>query len=333
MTEQDMVLTTRIRLARNFTSYPFPAKMSPDQKRALGTAVAQAVENANFGANRLKVISLESLKEWELFALIEKHLISPEFAEHPVGKTLICSEDHTISIMVCEEDHLRIQIILSGLQLQKAYELADKIDDLFESAIGYAFDPELGYLTACPTNLGTGLRASVMLHLPALEGQGALAGLSATISKLGLTIRGTYGEGSEVTGSVYQLSNQITLGISEQHAIQNLEGVVRQLMRQEEDMRKMLYSDHPQQIEDRVWRSYGVLQNARILSGKECDRCLSDLRLGLSLGILPTVTPDTLRTLADQTGAASICVAAGSLLQPEERDNRRAALCREILSK
>ncbi len=328
MKEQDMVLSTRIRLARNFTNYPFPAKMTVDQKRALGKQVAETISQANFGENRFSVVSLDSLQDWEIYALIEQHLISPEFADHPQGKTLLYSADRTISIMVCEEDHLRIQIILPGLQLEKAYDLAQKIDDLFS---GYAFDSQFGYLTACPTNLGTGLRASVMLHLPALEQQGSLNALANTISKLGLTIRGRYGEGSQATGSVYQLSNQITLGISEQHAIQNLDSVVHQLLQQESELRKAIYEKQPQQLEDQIWRSVGVLKNARILSGKECDRCISDLRFGISLELLPDITEETVNEISEKTGAACICASEGKMLSPEERDAKRAALCRSIL--
>ena len=232
--------------------------------------------------------------------------------------------------MVGEEDHIRIQVMRPGLELNEALKTADMLDNVLDETLDYAFSEQLGFLTACPTNLGTGLRASVMLHLPALEQAGAINQLANTISKLGLTIRGTYGEGSDAKGAAYQISNQITLGISEEMAVQNLQSVVLQVIEQEKKARKAVWPNTVT-LEDAVWRSLGILKNARIMSGKEAVERLSLLRLGVSMGILKTVSIQTLNALSAQTGAGTLCRDSREMLSPEQRDIKRAALLREGL--
>ena len=196
--QQDVVLSTRIRLARNVASLPFGSRLSRDQREQLDTQVQQALETIHLGDNSLSFLRLDDMDPVERQALVEQHEISPDFAKNPDGRLLVLSQDGSISIMVNEEDHLRIQVLHSGLALKEAYELCNRLDDVLDSQLGFAFDRKLGYLTACPTNLGTGLRASVMLHLPGLQQQKMISRLADTVGKLGLTIRGTYGEGSGV---------------------------------------------------------------------------------------------------------------------------------------
>lgn len=328
--QQDVVLSTRIRLARNVASLPFGSRLSRDQREQLDTQVQQALETIHLGDNSLSFLRLDDMDPVERQALVEQHEISPDFAKNPDGRLLVLSQDGSISIMVNEEDHLRIQVLHSGLALKEAYELCNRLDDVLDSQLGFAFDRKLGYLTACPTNLGTGLRASVMLHLPGLQQQKMISRLADTVGKLGLTIRGTYGEGSGVVGAVYQLSNQITLGITEKDAMENLENVTAQIIQSEEQARKAL-AQNQTALEDKLWRSYGVLKNARLLSSEECQQTLSWVRMGVAMKLLPPIPYSTLNQLLLTTGSASVCKNEGQLLRPEDRDRVRAGYVRKVL--
>ena len=228
----DIVLSTRVRLARNLEEYPFPCRLDTAGKIKVNEKVRDTLLSCvpELG---LHYVTMDSLSREQAISLAERHLISPEFASVREGRALMLTEDETVGIMLCEEDHIRVQVMKSGLALMDCYVLADKIDSALDKKLNFAFDERLGYLTQCPTNLGTAMRASVMLHLPALRRSGQLSVLSSTISKLGLSLRGAYGEGRESRGDIYQLSNQITLGITEQAAIENLQSITRQLVTQE----------------------------------------------------------------------------------------------------
>lgn len=329
--DNGIVLSSRIRLARNLVDFPFHSKISFEQREHLNEKVASALKNINLGENKLRFLKLNELSQLKRYSLVEQHEISREFAAEPEHRMLVLSEDHAISIMVNEEDHLRIQVMTNGLDLRKAYRLCDQIDDVLDETLTYAFDEKLGYLTSCPTNLGTGLRASVMMHLPALEQTGLISKLTSTINKLGLTIRGTYGEGSSVIGSIYQISNQITLGITEQDAIQNLESVARQIIESEEKARESLKNQDSRRLEDVVFRSLGTLKYARLLSGNDFFKAVSNVRLGVSMGIIPGLSYTKLNELMNLTGTATICEVAGKQLPPEERDYTRGAVVRQKL--
>ena len=214
----DIVLSTRVRLARNLEEYPFPCRLDTAGKIKVNEKVRDTLLSCvpELG---LHYVTMDSLSREQAISLAERHLISPEFASVREGRALMLTEDETVGIMLCEEDHIRVLVMKSGLALMDCYVLADKIDSALDKKLNFAFDERLGYLTQCPTNLGTAMRASVMLHLPALRRSGQLSVLSSTISKLGLSLRGAYGEGRESRGDIYQLSNQITLGITEQAAI------------------------------------------------------------------------------------------------------------------
>lgn len=329
--ENEIVLSSRVRLARNVADIPFNSCMTNEQRQQLNQKVTQALHNIHLGENKLHFVSLDSLNEMKRCAMVEKHIVSREFIRYPENRMLIISEDESIAIMVNEEDHLRIQVMANGLNLSEAYQICNMIDDVLDETLRYAFDETLGYLTSCPTNLGTGLRASVMMHLPALEHFGLISRLTSNISKLGMTIRGTYGEGSNVIGSLYQISNQITLGITEQDAIQNLESVTKQIIDAEVNARENL-SKEKHRLEDMIFRSLGTLKYARMMSSKDFFETVSNLRLGIAMGYVDEISLITLNELMDLTGTATVCEQAGKELPPIERDYLRAKTIREKLA-
>ena len=262
--------------------------------------------------------------------MVERHLISPVFARRDDGAALLLSRDESVSIMVNEEDHLRIQVIRAGLDLDSALEEADRWDDLLDAPLHFAFDERLGYLTQCPSNLGTGMRASVMLHLPALQEKNIVQQLASTVSKLGLTIRGMYGEGSKAQGALYQLSNQVTLGITEQEAIDNLKAICEQIIKEERHWREELAKTP--QMQDRIFRSLGILKHARLLSGKEFMSLISPVRMGVALGMIEGLTLETIGKLLVDAQPAMLMKTLGRELTSEERDTARAKLVRERLA-
>lgn len=331
--EGDVVISTRIRLARNLRGYPFPAGMDEEQKRTLTdtvTAAAKTAANSLDAVGSLAVIPMDNLPPMRAASLVERHLVSPEFARAGKGGTLLLSPDESVSVMVNEEDHLRLQVICSGMAPDEAYRLADELDTKLDEQLHFAFDDRLGYLTQCPTNLGTGMRASLMLHLPALQERGALQQLANTVAKLGLTIRGLYGEGSRSEGAMYQLSNQVSLGISEQAAIENLKGIAAQIIREERAAREQLKKD--ERFEDRVWRSLGILCTARLLTGDEFMSLISTLRVGVSLGYVQGVDPDVIGGLINDVQPATLMADAGEELEPAQRDALRADIVRQRLT-
>ena len=325
--EGDIVLSTRVRLARNFNDYPFPIRLDESQKKDIANIVKDILsEDKTFD---LDFIDMSAISSAETVSLAEKHLISPEFACDTSGRSLLLSKDEDISIMLCEEDHIRIQTVYPGLSLEEAFETALKIDEVLENKITFAFDENLGYLTQCPTNIGTALRASVMLHLPALNKKGAMQRLSTTVAKLGLTLRGSYGEGSEIAGDIYQLSNQVTLGISEEAAIKNLNSIAMQIIAQEKQTRAILIKD--EDYLDRIYRAYGILKSAYKLTSKEMMNLISYVRVGVSEGILDIPT-EKLRALTVLLQPATLNAEVGKVLTQTERDILRSQKIREELA-
>ena len=320
----DIVISTRIRIARNLADYPFPVRLDNKSKIEVNEKIRDALD----GKENLTYTELKTLTRSQIVSLAERHLISPEFASNSDARALLMSDNEDISIMLCEEDHIRIQVMKSGLALKEAYELADKIDTEINQSLKYAFDEKLGYLTQCPANLGTGMRASVMLHLPALTAKGQIGSLASTVSKLGLTIRGAYGEGMSAMGDLYQLSNQVSLGISEKSAIDNLKTITLQLAAQERAAREE--ASKSIETEDAVFRAYGILKSARILSTKEFMSLISKVRLGAVLGMIKTDLK-TINELMVSMQPATINAFVGKTLSLEERDAERAKIVRERL--
>ena len=328
----DVVVSTRVRLARNLKQYPFPARASASQREAVERQVKDALLSGNsILSKEFRFIPLENTTQEEAVSLVERHIVSPEFIADRRGKAVLISADESISIMVNEEDHLRIQVLREGFSLKEAAETADRIDTLLSENLDFAFDPELGYLTQCPTNLGTGLRASVMLHLPGLTESGAMPRIASNLSKLGLTIRGTYGEGSKSIAALYQLSNQITLGLSENEAIENLRSITVQLMEEERKARAQISEEIAWQ--DKIDRAAGVLKSARVLSSSEFMELLSYIRLGLSTGVLQGVTTQELNALMVNAQPATLMARAGKQLDETQRDVLRADMAREVCAK
>ena len=324
--EDDIAVSTRIRLARNLSGLPFPARMTPEQRRELNLKVKNAVLQSNTPfAKSLKYIDMADVPQTEIAAMVERHIISPEFAEENAERAIIISADESISIMIGEEDHIRIQVILGGLQLEKAYDTAEQLDSLLYNELHFAFDRSLGFLTECPTNLGTGLRASVMLHLPVTESNGEISSIAETVGKIGFTVRGMYGEGTKASASMYQVSNQITLGISEKNAIDNLKIITAQLIDKERKARNGL---NKIKLEDMCFRALGTLQNSRILSSKEMMDLLSRIKLGISMGIIKTDAPPIKLFIE---GQPNMLMKKYGQLEPEERDIYRAAFIRDAL--
>lgn len=329
---EPVAISTRVRLARNLRDTPFPRLLDGRQKREVAEKVVGEFKTAlGERADEFDIIDMGKLKEEAAYSLAERRLVSPGFAAAGEGGFLILSKDHSVSIMINEEDHVRIQALASGLQLENAAAMANEIDDRMNARLGFAYDGRLGYLTECPTNLGTGLRASVMLHLPAMSASGAVGRLAETVSRLGFTVRGAYGEGSEIRGGFFQISNQITLGISEKNAIDNLSTVVRQIIATEEEERKQLIAQP--EIQDKIWRSLGILRTARMLSGDETFELASNLRLGVACGVYKgeKIDPGAPGKLIALSGSATLTVKSGKKLSAAERDALRAETVRNIM--
>ena len=328
--EGDVVISSRIRLARNLQKIPFPIRMNEQQKRQVREQIVQAAkQSTNETLRSLTYIDMEQVDKVEAVSMVENHLVSPDFISNTKGRGLLLSKDNSVAIMINEEDHLRIQVMKEGMDLSAVYQLADRLDSALNDALHFAFDPELGYLTQCPTNLGTGMRASLMLHLPSLQQNGMIKRISEHLSKLGLTLRGTYGEGTEPVGALYQLSNQVTLGLSEKEAIENLERIVMQLVEEERNTRKTLMENIRRQ--DAAARSLGVLKSAKVLSTEEFMKLLSNVRQGVAAGVIQGIAFETLNKLMIQTQPATMMTVQGKQLSSQERDILRASMVAECL--
>ncbi|MFS0576088.1 protein arginine kinase [Sporosarcina sp. 179-K 3D1 HS] len=325
----DIVLSTRIRLARNLTGYRFPIAFSEEAAMAVDKEVSAALlDSHQKGYTYMKMADLPSM---ERQVLVEKHLISPQLANPERFGAVILSEDETVSVMVNEEDHIRIQCIYPGLQLEAAYEQADQVDDQLEKVLPYAFDEAFGYLTSCPSNTGTGMRASVMMHLPALTITKQIDRIIPSIARLGMVVRGSYGEGSEALGNIYQVSNQTTLGKTEHEIITDLGNITDRLIAHERKSRELLLSKSRIALENRLFRSLGTILYARLLPSGEAARCLSDVRLGIDLGIIEDIDMSILNELMIFMQPGFLQHYAGTELSQEERDIFRAQLFRERL--
>lgn len=330
--DQDVIVSTRIRLARNFKEYPFPARLNREQGEKIIQKSKQAMmENNSILSKEFQFFLMNAMNPVEKQVLVEKHLMSPEMLKDVHSRGLFLSNDEKISVMVNEEDHLRIQSLFPGMQLDEAWDLADKIDNIMEENIEYAYSENYGYLTSCPTNVGTGMRASVMMHLPALAITGYLNSLINAVSKLGIAVRGLYGEGTEAMGNIYQISNQVTLGISEDETLENLKGIVKQVVAQERTARKKLLEQSQLQLEDKLYRSYGIFTHARIMTSEEFMKLLSDVRLAVNLGIINDMQIEQLNELMVATQPANVMKRFGGNLNAAARDIKRTELIREKL--
>ncbi len=328
MNKNEIVVSSRVRLARNLRGLPFPNSMTAPQ-------IEELIERVNNAINRnqdFRLVRMRELPALQRQVLVERHLISPDLAKQDFGAALINNEE-TLSILVGEEDHIRIQCILPGLDLAKADEMTAALDRILASSLPYAFDEELGYLTACPTNVGTGMRASVMLHLPALSLAGQTNALLDAISKLGYAVRGFYGEGSKAPAHLYQISNQMTLGMLEEDILANLNTTVQRIIDRETEVREALKKSNELELKDIVFRSLGTLQHAYKLDTQECMEHLSNIKLGIALDWITDFSQQEVNHLITQVQSASLQQARQHVLSSKDRDAARAEVVRAAFSK
>ena len=328
----DIVLSTRIRLARNLTGFRFPVSFSEEEAKQIDESVLSALLAVRDEGVRFSYFPMKEMPALQRLVLVEKHLISPHLAKCEKSAAVFLAEDESISVMVNEEDHIRIQCLAAGLQLHETYAKANELDRYLEERLIYAYDEQLGYLTSCPTNVGTGLRASVMMHLPALTMTKQINVLIQTMARLGMVVRGIYGEGSENLGNIYQISNQITLGKSEREILDDLQSVVEKVIQKEQQARKQLFARAPIALEDRLYRSLGTLMYARILSSEEAAACLSNVRLAVDLQMIDNISQNQLNECMLVIQPGFIQQHAGTTLQPDERDIFRAKILQEKLT-
>ncbi len=324
----DIVLSTRVRLARNVVGRPFGTRLSESEQEELKQQLREVIFRA---AEGLTWFDVEALGPIDRRCLVERHLISRELAAADGPRGVAVDADQCTAVMACEEDHLRLQVIRSGLQLQDAWAAVDDLDNRLESHTSYAFSPQLGYLTACPTNVGTGMRASVMLHLPALALTNQIEKVFRAVARLRLAVRGLYGEGTQATGDVYQISNQATLGRSEEEILGNLGGVVPQILDYERQARETLLADGRTALDDKIYRARGLLTHARKVSSDETLMLLSAMRLGIHLGRIEDVDIATVNELFLLTRPGHIQRLAGAELPESARDAARADHIRQRL--
>lgn len=329
--QPDVAVSSRVRFARNLRGYPFPSRMSGEQGREVLKKVSDALLAGGSGKN-FRLVELTDKNRSEAAAMAERHLVSPEFAGARNVRGVVLSEDESVSVMINEEDHLRIQVLGPGLCLKECLQKAERLDDIVDGALPYAFDEKLGFLTNCPTNLGTGLRASVMLHLPALTRTGVLREIVAAVGKLGFAVRGVYGEGSAARGEMYQLSNQFTLGFSEDQIVEQMRDSALHIIGRERSARERLRKQVPAAFEDRIWRAYGILSSARLMSSQEAEALLSELRLGAASGVIGGVTPEQVDRLFVRVQPVTLSMNRDGEDHTASRDAARAALIRGELS-
>lgn len=328
--DADIIMSTRIRLARNLKGYRFPISFVEEEAQLIDEQIMKTLLAADYDV-QFSYFAMKDLPLMQRQLLVEKHLISPNLAKREIGASVYLTADESMSIMVNEEDHIRIQVLAPGLNLQQSFEQAMKIDRYLAQALPFAFDEQFGFLTSCPTNVGTGLRASVMLHLPALTMSKKMNAIIQTLARLGMTVRGIYGEGSENLGNIYQVSNQITLGKTEQEILQDLESIVQQIIEKERTARKQLFARAQIALEDRLFRSLGTLMYAKVLTSEEAAACLSNVRLGVDLGIIDNITLRQLNECMLLIQPGFIQQTANATLQAAERDIVRAKLLQEKL--
>ena len=327
--DSDVIVSSRIRFARNIKGFPFKEKMKDEDKKNLLEKIKFNTPSIGYG---LKFLYLKDMDDLSKLALVEKHIISPDMIlDKDEEKAILINDEENICIMINEEDHIRLQVFTSGLDLQNTLNLAIELDEKLNEIFGFSYNEKYGFLTACPTNVGTGLRASVMVHLPALRITGNLSKILHIVNNFGMTIRGVYGEDSKSRADFYQISNIQTLGMDEKEIVANLENITKKVMEQERLARKYL-AKNSTELEDRVYRSYGILTNARILTSAECDDLISDVKLGTDLGIIQELNDTKVKKIMLYTKPASIQKRLTKVLTGVERDRARTEVIKQIIN-
>ena len=328
--DHDVVVSTRIRLARNLASFPFSNRASAHQKAEIEHLLRDRLTTLEF-APKLDYVNLGPLNPVDRQFLVERQLISRELANNDGPRGVVLSPTETISIMLNEEDHLRLQVLRCGMSLDDAWQEIDRLDDALEQKVNYAFSEEFGYLTACPTNVGTGMRASVMMHLPALVSNKEIEKVFRALQKINLAVRGLYGEGSRASGDFYQISNQVTLGKAEATILTDLRGVIPQIIQYERQARETLTRERRSLLQDRVHRAFGTLSSATMMTSEETMDLLSSVRLGVNLGLIDDLSIPQVNELFLHTQPAHLQKLMGTSLDGEERNSARARYLRTRL--
>jgi protein arginine kinase len=327
----DIVISSRIRLARNIEGVPFPNRAGEEKLKEIREEIkCKALLLAYF--NEAIVLDMETLSSLDKQLLRERHVISMELAKAN-WSSLLLNKDEYLSLMINEEDHIRLCILAGGMKLEATWELIEKVENELSNVLNFAVSPELGYLTACPTNVGTGMRASLMLHLIGLTISRQIHRIIPDMTKLGVTIRGIYGEGTEALGELFQISNQVTLGRKEEEFVEQVISVGQQLVTFEREIRENLFKQQRTKIEDKIYRAYSIFKNARIISSKEAMELLSFIRLGVSLGLIKDISLPSLNQLLILVQPAHIQLFVGSILNVPQRDVKRATIIHEYLAK
>ena len=329
--DSDIVISSRIRLARNLAQYPFVSRADESVRLEIEDLLRQRIASEQ-SSRHLQYLSVESLETLDRQFLVERQLISREHADAMGARGVGVSDEENVSLMINEEDHLRIQVLRSGLALDDCWAEISQIDDAIESQLTYAFTEQLGYLTACPTNVGTGIRVSVMLHLPGLVLTKEIQKVFQALQKINLAVRGLYGEGSQAMGDFYQISNQITLGRSEEQIIDNLKEVVPNIISYERRVRDLLVKEKRGNLHDQIARAYGILRSARTISSEETMHLLSSVRMGVNLGLIEDLEIGTVNELFIHTQPAHLQKLRRQVLESAERNSARATYLRQRLT-
>ncbi len=327
----DIVISSRIRLARNLTAMPFPHWANKKQGEDILVKIKQGIFKVDY-LKRSTFFELSKMDSIDKQFLVERHLMSLDHAQKTNSRGVVVDEEEIVSIMINEEDHIRMQVMQSGFNLYEAWNIINRIDDSLSGELNFAFFSDWGYLTACPTNAGTGMRGSVMLHLPALVMSRSIDRVLAAIAKLSFTTRGLYGEGTQAMGNFFQISNQISLGPSENEIIESINGLIRQIIDQENQARDALLLKSRAMLEDRINRSLGILKNARIITSQETIELLSMVRLGCDLGMIKDIDLRRINELFIVTQPAHLQKMEGKKLSSQERDEKRAQIIRDKLN-
>lgn len=328
----NIILTSRVRLARNLAHMPYPHMLSKEQVSEVIEEVASSITESNSAiAEDFHIVRLKDVEQLKRISMFEKHIVSSDLVNNYERAAVVVNKENDVSVMINEEDHIRLQVIYPGFKIKEAYEYANKLDDLMEEKLTYAYDGKLGYLTSCPTNVGTGIRASVMLHLPALTITKNINNVVNTVTQVGMTIRGIYGEGSNIMGNMYQVSNQVTLGLSEEEIINNLTAVTKKIVDQEEKARSLLYEKQKDELEDDIYRSLGILKYARTISTAEALNLLSRVRMGIEMGIIKDIEISNINKLLVNVQPATLQLISGIDAGSGQRDKARAKILREAL--
>jgi len=323
-----IILSSRVRLARNLSQFPFPGRAKEAQRNDVYELLREAISNQEV-MQQPHAFNISELNDLEKQILVERHLVSRELTQERPGSGVLISRDQSLSIMINEEDHLRLQILRGGFHFKRIWKNIDALDTKLEEELELAFSPELGYLTACPTNVGTGMRASVMMHLPGLVISGQMEKVVRAVNQLGIAVRGLFGEGSDASGSIFQISNQQTLGESEADIFKRLTGVLNTIIEQEENARQKLIEDDPEKLFDKIGRAFGTLQHGHVLSSAEAMNCLSLMRLGVDLHLLGDDVRASVDRLFIECQPGHVQYAVNEDITTEQRDVCRAKILRE----